>query len=248
MLQFYSKSRVQLSQTIDNISWQVPLLAFGLAAVLGWDAEGFDEHGWSSEVHGDEHGGWEVEQAAAGSQMGGWEVLQQPQYQDLQQQRNPYQQYDQQQYDQQKLYGQEKDQQYYAQFRAQIDQIQRGGGRFQERPIQRYDGRFQERQIQRGNAGRLPERYLEPSYQHGGLQGGGVERDHHQRLFGSAREFGESADPLLKFGKDLGESDPLFPFNKEFGESDPLFKFGGNSVKLGQPVAWDEARKRLEIE
>ena len=227
MHQFYSKSRVQMFNSIESvkprlngISWQVPLLAFGLAAVLGWDAEGYDEHRWSEEVQGDE--------------LGGWEVLQQPQYQDLQQQ-----QYDQQQYDQQKLYGQEKDQQYYDQFRAQIDQIQRGGGRFPDRQIQRDDGRFQDRQIERSNGGRFRERYLEPSYQYRGLQGGGVGRDDQQRLFGSEREFG---DPLLQFG----ESDPLFRFDKEFGESDPLFKFGRNPVKLGQPVAWDEARKRWE--
>ena len=187
-------------------------------------------------------GEWEVEQIAAGSQVGGWEVQQQqqPQYQDLQQQQNPYQQqynqqqqkhfqeydqqpydqqpydqqqYDQQQYDQQQeLYGQEKDQQYYAQFRAQIDQIQRESSRFQEN-------------------------YLEPSYQ--GVQGGGVERDDQQRLFGSEREFGELVDPLF-------QSDPGFHFGKEFGESDPLFHFGRDSVNLGQPVAWEEARKRLE--
>ena len=192
---------------------QVSLLAFGLAAVLGWDAEGFDEHRWSEEVQGDE--------------LGGWEVLQ-PQYQDLQQQQNPYQQ----QYDQQKLYGQEKDQQHY-------DQIQRGGGRFRDRQIQRDDGRFRDRQIERSNGGRFRERYLEPSYQYRGLQGGGVGRDDQQRLFGSEREFG---DPSLQFG----ESDPLFRFDKEFGESDPLFKFGRNPVKLGQPVVWDEARKRWE--
>ena len=238
MHQFYSKSRVQLFNSIEsvrprlnNISCQVPLLAFGLAAVLGWDAEGYDEHRWSEEVQGDE--------------LGGWEVLQQPQYQDLQQQQNPFQQqydqqhYDQQQYDQQKLYGQEKDLQYYDQFRAQIDQIQRGGGRFQDRQIQRDDGRFRDRQIERSNGGRFRERYLEPSYQYRGLQGGGVGRDDQQRLFGSEREFG---DPSLQFG----ESDPLFRFDKEFGESDPLFKFGRNPVKLGQPVAWDEARKRWE--
>jgi len=217
-------------------SAQVPLLAFGLVAVLGWETQGYDEHrGW--EVQGGEDGGWEVEQAAAGSQVGGWEVQQQPQYQDLQQQQNPYQQYDRQQqkqfqqfdqqpYDQQQeLYGQEKDQQYYAQFRAQIDQIQRSGGRFQERQIQRSGGRFQERNS-------------EPSYYYQGLQGRGVERDDQQKLFGSEREFGELADPAFQFG----ESDPVF----QFAESDPLFHFGKDSVNLGQPVVWEEARKRRQ--
>ena len=224
-------------------------LAFVLATVLGWEEQGYDEHrgwqaqgdkhdgGWEAlgdkhdggwEVQEDAHGRWEAQQAVAGSLMGGWEVQQQPEYPDLQQQQNHVHQFDQQQYNQQQeLYGQEKDQQYYAQFRAQIDQIQRGG-----------------------IGGRFDTRYLEPkSYQ--GLQGRGVERDDQQRLFGSEREFGEPADPVFQFGGldpvfQFEASDPVFQLGKEFGESDPMLHFGKDTVSLGQPVAWEEARKRLE--
>ena len=236
---------------LNNISCLVQLLAFGLATVLGWEEQGYGEHrGWEAlgdkhdggwEVQGDEHGRWEIQggehgrweaqQAAAGSQMGGWEVQQQPEYQDLQQQENHLQQYDQQHYDQQELYGEEKDQQYYAQFRAQIDQIQRGGG----------SGRFENSYLEpKSYQGIQENNYLEPSYR--GLEGRGVERDDQQRLFGSEREFGEPVDPVLQFGG----SDPVFQFGKEFGESDPMLHFGKDTVSLGQPVAWEEARKRLE--
>ena len=204
------------------------LLALGLASVLGWEEQGYDEHDGGWEELGSEHGRWEAQQAVAGSLMGGWEVQQQPEYPDLQQQQNHVQQFDQQQYNQQQeLYGQEKDQQYYAQFRAQIDQIQRGG-----------------------IGGRFDTRYLEPkSYQ--GLQGRGVERDDQQRLFGSEREFGEPADPVFQFGGldpvfQFEASDPVFQLGKEFGESDPMLHFGRDTISLGQPVAWEEARKRWE--
>ena len=224
------------------------LLALGLTTVFGWEEQGYDEHrrwevqgdthdgGW--EVQGDEHGRWEAQQAAAASQMGGWEVQQKPEYQDLQQQQNHLQQYDQQHYDQQELYGEEKDQQYYAQFRAQIDQIQRGGG----------SGRFENSYLEpKSYQGMQENNYLEPSYRV--LGGRGVERDDQQRLFGSEREFGEPVDPVLQFGGSdpvfqFGGSDTVFQFGKEFGESDPMLHFGRDTVNLGQPVAWEEARKR----
>ena len=193
-------------------------LTFWLAAVLPGKVQGYYDHGgwevlekghgaWEQsaqkrgpgwQVQGGEHGGWDVQQGA-GRQMEGWAVQQQqPQYQDLHKQ---HQNHFLKPSSQQELYGQEKEEQYYAQFRGQIDQIQsRGEGGF--------TGSYSE----------------PPSFQ-------GVGRDDQQTLFGSGREFGELADPG-------------FHFDKDFGESDPVFHFGRDSVNLGQPVAWEEARKR----
>ena len=55
----------------------------------------------------------------------------------------------------------------------------------------------------------------------------GVERDVQQSLFGSERQFGELTDPFF-----------------QPAQSDSIFDFGRETVQLGQPVAWEEARKR----
>jgi len=192
--------------------WQFLLLAFWLGAPGPFGVDGFEEFvSWEEprdEVawveQGVQQGNWEEprddgswveqgvhqgrwdDQQVAGSQIVGWQV--QPQYRDLSPQHN-----------QGSLYGEEKDEQYYDQFRAQIDQIQRRSG--SRRDPSSYS--------------RLPRR--------------GVERDAQQSLFGSERQFGELTDPFF-----------------QPAQSDSTFDFGRETVQLGLPVAWEEARKRRQ--
>ena len=158
---------------------------------MNWE-EPRDQVAWVEQ--GVQQGRWD-DQEVAGSQMVGWQV--QPKYRDISTQHNQGVLYgeekDQQYYDQFKA----EDQQYYDQFRAQIDHIQRRGG--SRRDPSSYP--------------RLPRR--------------GVERDEQQSLFGSERQFGELTDTFF-----------------QPAESDSIFDFGRETVQLGLPLAWEEARKR----
>ena len=117
------------------------------------------------------------------------------------------------------LYGEEKDQQYYDQLNNEDQQYY---DQFKVEDQQYYDQfRAQIDQIQRrGGSRRIPSSYPR-------LPRRGVERDVQQSLFGSERQFGEPTDPFF-----------------QPAESDSIFDFGRETVQLGQPVAWEEARKR----
>ena len=117
------------------------------------------------------------------------------------------------------LYGEEKDQQYYDQFN---NEDQQHYVQFKVEDQQYYDQfRAKIDQIQRrGGSRRDPSSYPR-------LPRRGVERDVQQSLFGSERQFGELTDPFF-----------------QPAESDSIFDFGRETVQLGQPVSWEEARKR----
>ena len=121
------------------------------------------------------------------------------------------------------LYGEDKDQQYYDQFN---NEDQQHYDQYKKEDQQYYDQfRAQIDQIQRrGGSRRDPSSYPR-------LPRRGVERDVQQSLFGSERQFGELTDP----------------FFQPAAESDSIFDFGRETVQLGQPVAWEEARKRSGI-
>ena len=117
------------------------------------------------------------------------------------------------------LYGEDKDQQYYDQFN---NEDQQHYDQYKKEDQQYYDQfRAQIDQIQRrGGSRRDPSSYPR-------LPRRGIERDVQQSLFGSERQFGELTDPFF-----------------QPAESDSIFDFGRETVQLGQPVAWEEARKR----
>ena len=146
----------------------------------------------------------------------------QPKYRDLSPQHNQGGVY---------AYGEEKDQQYYDQFNNEDQQHyhqfkvedQQHCVQFKVEDQQYYDQfRAQIDQIQRrGGSRRDPSSYSR-------LPRRGIERDVQQSLFGSERQFGELTDP----------------FFQPAAESESIFDFGRETVQLGQPVAWEEARKR----
>ena len=189
---------------------------------MNWE-EPRDEVAWVEQ--GVQQGRWD-DQQVAGSQMVGWQV--QPKYRDLSPQHNQGGLYgDQQYYDQ----FNNKDQQHYDQFKVEdqhyYDQFnnedQQHSDQFKVEDQQYYDQfRAQIDQIQRrGGSRRDPSSYPR-------LPRRGIERDVQQSLFGSERQFGELTDP----------------FFQPAAESDSIFDFGRETVQLGQPVAWEEARKR----
>jgi len=206
--------------------WQFLLLAFWLGAPGCFGVDGFEEFvNWEEprdEVSWVEQevqqGRWDAQQVA-GSQMVGWQV--QPKYQDLSPQHN-----------QGGLYGKEKDQQYYHQFNNEdqqyYDQFKKGDEQHYDQfkvEDQHYYDHFRAHidQIQRrGGSRRDPSSYPR-------LPRRGVERDVQQSLFGSERQFGELTDPFF-----------------QPAESDSIFDFGRETVQLGLPLAWEEARKRRQ--
>ena len=173
-----------------------------------------DEGSWVEQ--GVQQGRWD-DQQVAGSQMVGWQVK--PQYRDISPQHN-----------QGGLYREDKDQQYYDQINNEdqqhYDQFnnedQQYYDQFKVEDQQYYDQfRAQIDQIQRrGGSRRDPSSYPR-------LPRRGIERDVQQSLFGSERQFGELTDLFF-----------------QPAESDSIFGFGRETVQLGQPVAWEEARKR----
>ena len=200
------------------------MLAFWLGAPGCFGVDGFeefvnweeprDEGSWVEQEV--QQGRWDAQQVA-GSQMVGWQV--QPKYQDLSPQHN-----------QGGLYGKEKDQQYYHQFNNEdqqyYDQFKKGDEQHYDQfkvEDQHYYDHFRAHidQIQRrGGSRRDPSSYPR-------LPRRGVERDVQQSLFGSERQFGELTDPFF-----------------QPAESDSIFDFGRETVQLGLPLAWEEARKR----
>ena len=190
------------------------MLAFWLGALGPFEVDGFEEFVNWEEPR--DEGSW-VEQ---GVQQGRWDDQQVAGSQMVGWQVQPQYRDLSPQHNQGGLYGEDKDQQYYDQFN---NEDQQHYVQFKVEDQQYYDQfRAQIDQIQRrGGSRRDPSSYPR-------LPRRGIERDVQQSLFGSERQFGELTDP----------------FFQPAAESDSIFDFGRETVQLGQPVAWEEARKR----